>query len=132
MPDDIFADLCCVLSLKMIEPQFSGQTKDRLSSRDCINFIAIHVKDAFSLWLNQNIETANQIFEVSISRSRKRLKVNKRVVRKKFMQGPQLPGKLTDCVTQDTRYSEFSGGGGNQQGARQRRHGIVIFRRLCH
>ncbi|MDA7742274.1 DNA topoisomerase IV subunit B [Francisellaceae bacterium] len=107
MPDDAFSGCAYIFSLKMKEPQFSGQTKERLSSRECVNFISLHIKDAFSLWLNGHIEQANLIADMIITRAQKRLKAAKKVIRKRIVAGPQLPGKLADCVGQDISQTEL-------------------------
>lgn len=105
--EDIWERISFVLSMKMQDPQFSGQTKERLSSREAAGFITGAIKDAFSLWLNSNPEIGQQLAEFAISNAGKRLKAGKKVERKKVTQGPALPGKLSDCATQDTSRSEL-------------------------
>ena len=95
--DDVWDGVCFILSLKWVEPQFSGQTKERLSSREAAGAVQTLIKDGFSLWLNQNPDTARQIAELAIAKAGKRLKSAKKVERKKVTQGPALPGKLADC-----------------------------------
>ncbi|MET1256612.1 DNA topoisomerase IV subunit B [Aliikangiella maris] len=105
--DDLWHGLSFVLSVKMQDPQFSGQTKERLSSRQSAAFVSGIVKDAFSLWLNQNPNYGDRLAEITIANAHKRLRSNKKVVRKKVTSGPALPGKLADCVGQDSMASEL-------------------------
>jgi topoisomerase-4 subunit B len=105
--EDIWHNLAFVLSIKMGDPQFQGQTKERLSSRQAAAFISGIVKDNFSLWLNQHTNEGHSIVELALSNAQKRLKKAKKVVRKKITQGPQLPGKLADCLSQDISQSEI-------------------------
>ena len=100
-PEDVWDRVAFVLSLKMTDPQFSGQTKERLSSRQAAGFIEGAAHDAFSLWLNQHVELGERIAQLAIERASARLKTEKQVVRKKVTQGPALPGKLADCISQD-------------------------------
>lgn len=95
--DDVWDGVNFILSLKFAEPQFSGQTKERLSSREAAPLVQTLAKDAFSLWLNANPDTAKLIAELAINKAGKRLKSAQKVVRKKITQGPALPGKLADC-----------------------------------
>jgi len=106
-PDDIWQQCSFVLSTKMQEAQFSGQTKERLSSRQAAAFVSGVVKDAFSLWLNQNVHEAEQLAELIINNAQKRLKQSKNVARKKITQGPALPGKLADCIAADPMACEL-------------------------
>ncbi len=106
-PDDVWANCAYVLSIKMTDPQFSGQTKERLSSRSVASFVSGVVRDALSLWLNQHSETGEKIAENIINRAQKRLKADKKVVRKKAAAGPALPGKLADCTLQDFTRTEL-------------------------
>ncbi len=106
-PDDIWERISFVLSMKMQEPQFSGQTKERLSSRTAAGFVAGVVKDAFSLWLNANSELGLQLAELAISHAGRRLKAGRKVERKRITQGPALPGKLADCAGQDPMRGEL-------------------------
>ncbi|KIZ49487.1 DNA topoisomerase IV subunit B [Pseudomonas oryzihabitans] len=106
-PEDVWERIAFVLSMKMQEPQFSGQTKERLSSREAAAFVAGVVKDAFSLWLNAHPELGQQIAELAINNAGRRLKAGKKVERKKITQGPALPGKLADCAGQDPMRSEL-------------------------
>lgn len=106
-PEDVWDRLCFVLSLKQQDPQFSGQTKERLSSRSAAPFVQGIIHDAFSLWLNQHVEMGEQIAQLAISRAQTRLKSERQVVRKKITTGPALPGKLSDCQSQDLSRTEL-------------------------
>ncbi|TAK38019.1 MAG: DNA topoisomerase IV subunit B [Lysobacteraceae bacterium] len=106
-PEDVWDRAAFVLSLKMTEPQFSGQTKERLSSRQAAGFVESAAHDAFSLWLNQHVELGGKIAQLAIDRASARLKTEKQVTRKKVTQGPALPGKLADCISQDLSRTEL-------------------------
>ena len=106
-PDDVWSRVSYVLSVKMADPQFSGQTKERLSSRECAAFVSGVVKDAFSLWLNQNTADGERIAELAIHAAQTRMRAGRKVVRKKVTQGPALPGKLADCASDDMTRTEL-------------------------
>lgn len=105
--EDVWDKISFVLSVKLLEPQFSGQTKERLSSRECAAFVSGVVKDAFSLWLNQHVQQGIGLAEYVINNAEKRLRAGKQVLRKKITSGPQLPGKLADCSGQDPVRAEL-------------------------
>src|SRR5690606_9119670 len=106
-PEDVWDRVSFVLSLKMTAAQFSGQTKERLSSRQAAAFVEGAAHDALSLWLNQHVEEGTRIAQLAIERAVARLKSEKQVVRKKVVQGPALPGKLADCTSQDLSRTEL-------------------------
>jgi len=106
-PEDVWDRVAFVLSVKMTDPQFSGQTKERLSSRQAAGFIEGAAHDAFSLWLNQHTDFGERIAQLAIERASARLKTEKQIVRKKVTQGPALPGKLADCISQDLSRTEL-------------------------
>jgi len=106
-PDDIWDRCAYVLSSKMQDPQFSGQTKERLTSREASAFVAGVAKDAFSLWLNQHTEEAEKLAELCINSAQTRLRKSKQVARKKVTSGPALPGKLADCSGSEIERGEL-------------------------
>jgi len=130
-PDDIWDRCSFVLTSKLADPQFSGQTKDRLSSREVAAFTSGVVKDAFSLWLNQHTDDAEKLADLCIFAAQRRMRASKKVVRKKITQGPALPGKLADCSSGEPERCELflvegDSAGGSAKQARSRENQAIM------
>ncbi|PQJ97236.1 DNA topoisomerase IV subunit B [Chromatium okenii] len=130
-PEDVWNRVSYILAVKLREPQFSGQTKERLSSRECAAFVSGVTKDAFSLWLNQHVAEGERIAELAINAAQIRLRAGRIVTRKKITHGPALPGKLADCTTTDPERGELflvegDSAGGSAKQARDREFQAIL------